>query len=126
MTYKQARKESRRLNETKDCAVVAVAVATNTPYDVIRQMMKKHGRRYRQGTPFWITRKVLEDLGVLVIEQEGLFSARTIGSLKKELPSKGRFLIRTYSHILACVNGEVCDWTDGRRHRIKETYEICF
>ncbi len=124
--FDRATKDSDSLGETNDCAVKAVAIVTNTPYKVVHKMMAKRGRKPRKGTYIHTTLAVLKDLGVWVERNDKLFKSSTINQLKHELPKKGRFLVRTSSHILACVNGEVCDWTDGRRHRPKAIFEISF
>jgi len=124
--FDKTMKDSKSLGETKDCAVKAVAIVTNTPYKVVHQMMARLGRRPRQGTPMVITMQVLKQLGVYVEKADDQFRARTINQLKYDLPKKGRYLVRTSRHILACVDGKICDWTDGRRHRPKEFYQISF
>ena len=123
-------KDSKSMGETKDCAVKAVAIVTNTPYKVVHGLMAKHGRKPRQGTYMATTMAVLKELGIWV-EKNNETSAiqcrsRTVNQLKANLPKKGRYLVRTSRHILACVDGKVCDWTDGRRHRPKEVFEISF
>jgi len=124
--FDKTMKDSKSLGETKDCAVKAVAIVTNTPYKVVHQMMAKNGRRPRQGTPMIVTMAVLKQLGVYVEKADDQFRARTINQLKYDLPKKGRYLVRTSRHILACVDGKICDWTEGRRHRPKEFYQISF
>jgi hypothetical protein len=126
MDFDKVSKDSKSLGETKDCAVKAVAIVTNTPYKVVHAMMAKHGRKPRRGTPMGITHKVLKELGVWVERCDDKFRSRTVNQLKSELPKTGRFLVRTRGHILACVNGKVMDWTDGRRHRPKEFFQISF
>jgi hypothetical protein len=123
--FDRTTKDSKSMGETKDCAVKAVAIVTNTPYKHVHALMAKHGRKPRQGTYMTTTMAVLKELGVWV-EKTDKIKARTVNQLKGTLPKTGRFLVRTSSHILACVNGEVMDWTDGRRHQPKEIFEISF
>ena len=123
--YDQVKKDSKSMGETRDCAVKAVAIVTNTPYKVVHKMMAKLGRKSRQGTYMEITMKVLKQLGCYV-ERNETITSRTISTLEAQLPEKGRFLVQTRSHVLACVNGEVCDWTQGRRHQPKQIFEISF
>lgn len=121
---KTLKRESDKFGETNDCAVRAVAAVTNTPYDLTWKAFMHLGRKSRKGTPFHITLRVLKSLGVLAELKPK--PAKTVRTLKRVLPKKGRFLVRTAGHILPCVNGEVIDWTDGRLNRVKEFWEISF
>jgi hypothetical protein len=38
--------------------------------------------------------------------------------------ASGRYICMVRGHVAALVNGEVIDWTAGRRHQIKEVYEL--
>ncbi len=122
--YKKIEKDSSSLNEHRDCAVRAVTAISNLPYSCVHKVFVECGRRRRGGTSFRITRHVLQKLNIWIDRVE--IEAKTVSSLKAKLPKKGRFLIRTRGHILAAVNGEILDWTAGRRHRIKEIYKVSF
>lgn len=49
---------------------------------------------------------------------------RTVAGLPKALPATGRFMVLTATHRLAFIDGEVCDWTAGRRHRPLYIFEM--
>ena len=122
--FQKMMKVSKKRNETKDCAVKAVAAVSNLSYDYIHQVFQECGRKHRKGTPFRITREVLKILNIWADPHQ--FKAKTITALGRELPAKGRFLVRTSGHILAAVDGKVIDWTEGRRHRIQQVYKVSF
>ena len=123
--YKTIRKESDRMKERKDCAVTAVTAISNLPYAYVHRVFEECGRKRCHGTRFDITKKVLRKLNIW-IDRTKEFEARTIVSLARELPRKGRFLIQTRGHILAAVDGEIMDWTKGRRHRIRKIHKVSF
>jgi len=117
-------KESKRLNEKRDCAVRAVTAISNLPYHYVHKAFADSGRIRGHVTQFTVTEKTLKKLNIWI--EPHTFTAKTIVSLGKELPKKGRYLVRTSGHILAAVDGEIMDWTKGRRHRIKQVYKVSF
>ena len=112
-TFKTVSAASKRFNEQKDCAVKAVAIVTNCPYEYVHGLYLKHGRRRRQGSYPSTTTAVLKEIGVFV--ERITLPGKTVKSLI--LPSKKRLLISTSRHLLAAVNGKIEDWTENRRHR---------
>jgi len=121
---KKLQKESDKLGETNDCAVTAVAAVSNLPYEYVHRVFASCGRKRRKGTPFEVTQEVLKKLNIWTDRHR--FEAQTITTMGRELPKKGRFLVRIRRHILAVVDGEVLDWTEGRRHRIRQAYKVSF
>ena len=119
--------ESKKLDEKNDCAVRAVTAVSGMPYEYIHALFLRYGRRRRGRTPRAVTWEVLKDLQMEVYPSYKLqHRAKTVRALKKVLPSKGRFLIHTRGHLLAAVDGEIIDWTEGRLHRIKEVERVTF
>jgi len=116
--------DSLGLNEDKDCAVRAVAIVSGETYRSVHAAFARAGRRPRKATSFFITCSALVRLGLKIENVRAQFKAKTIVTLGRELPKKGSFLIRVKQHILAAVDGEILDWTDGRRHRITEIWEV--
>ena len=112
------------LNETNDCAIVAVTYVSGEPYKKVHTEFTKLGRQFRRPTNFLITCSALVTLGLKIKDVRDQFKAKTVVTLGRELPKKGRFLIRVSHHILAAVDGEILDWTAGRRHRIREIWEV--
>jgi hypothetical protein len=116
--------ESQAMNEQRDCAVRAVAEAAGVPYRRVHSLFTKHGRKPRHRTPLQITRKVLDELGVRLVDASGEIRARTVRTLEKELPSACVFLVRVRGHILCCRDGRIDDETRGRLNRIREIYRV--
>jgi hypothetical protein len=115
----------RSLNETNDCAVRAVAAATDTHYADVHSLMARNGRKPRRGTPNEISRKVLDILGFKTQEVTPFFKSKTIRTLGHELKYRqGTYLVWTRGHILAIVDGEVKDFTKGRCHRVRRIERV--
>lgn len=123
---KQLKKKSALHGETNDCAVKAIAIVANADYDEVHALLKAHGRKDGKGTPWAAIWATLKALGVWVgpVDHTNIERAKTVRHLPAVLPKRGRFLVYTRGHILAVVNGEVMDWTKGRRHRPKLAWEV--
>ncbi len=122
---KKMTRKSKKAGEKNDCAVKAVAIVANADYDEVHAIMAELGRKDGKGTPFEIIWETLRRLGVWVGPKDhaAVRYAKTVRYLPAALP-KGRWLVYTRGHILAVVDGEVKDWTEGRRHQPKFAVEI--
>ena len=139
--------------DTKDCAVIAVSIATDTDYDVVHSMMKKHGRKDGKGTHMDITTKTLQELGwtTNTLREDAYKWGRgrykkvkrvlstvvgrsyellkfvdcdTVNQMSKRRLPQGRYLVQTRGHILTVKDGKVHDWTNGRKHRPVRILEL--
>lgn len=141
----ECHRESDALGETNDCTVFALAAATNKPYVECHMALRKHGRPHRKGpSAKWVIvqrpnklgsrraigvpalSKAARDLGFdMRIMDPTEYRAKTMTTAPRD-PNllKGHYICMTRGHVAGLVNGQVVDWTDGRRHRIKEIYEI--
>ena len=119
------KRKSKKHGETNDCAVKAVAIIANADYDEVHALMAKHGRKVGKGTPWTAIWATLKELGVWVgpEDREAPTRCKTVRHLPAALP-KGRWLVYTRGHILAVIDGEVMDWTEGRRHQPKIYWEV--
>lgn len=126
---KKITRKSARHGETNDCAVKAIAIVANADYDEVHALLKAHGRKDGKGTPWKAIWATLKALGVWVGPEQRMTRgsrlwAKTVRYLPRVLPRKGRYLVYTRGHILAVVDGEVMDWTEGRRHQPKLCWEV--
>jgi hypothetical protein len=113
-------------NDTNTCTVVTTAIAANVPYGRAFNLLKSFGRETGKGVPFaLIDRQVFRELGFKLIKQ-GDFNTRwgTVSTITKKLPSKGTFIAYVRGHVLTIRDGVVMDWTEGRRHRIRNVYQV--
>ena len=129
---KKLAEKSEKFNEDRDCSVKAVAIVCNASYEEAHAALKKAGRKNRKGANMPMIVAAIRSLGAY-IEFEGLEADKHKGTNQRKcpvsriasrLPKKGRFLALTCNHIVAVVDGEVLDWTEGRRHQVKFTWEV--
>lgn len=116
--------QSRLMNETNDCAVIATALACKAPYKKVHALYKKHGRRDRCGTPMQLTYRVVGELGYkLVVSRR--FKAKTGITLSREVKgTSGRYIAWMTTHLAAIVTGELQDWTHSSRKRVNVMFKV--
>lgn len=115
--------DSNKMGEKNDCAVVAVAILTNTPYPDVHKVFTRLGRKQGGRTSFRLVFAAITALGCHVSPAASRCYAKTVKGLPAALP-RGRFLVETSGHVLALVDGKVLDWTEGRRHRPRRFWEV--
>ena len=116
------------LKETGDrgyCGIVALAVATGDDPLFIQELVGAYGRQKGGGTTIGQLLDVLADYGLSFREDKHARSkgALTVASASK-VASAGTWFALTRGHVAAIVNGDVHDWTAGRKHRIKHLVEL--
>jgi len=122
--YKSLSHISNIYKEKNDCAVITVAAIANIHYSEAHELFRKAGRRSKCGTPMHITRKVLSQLNLSLNDVTRYFSPSSVRTIAPQLPSQGKFVIRTHKHILAVVDGVVHDWSAQRKLYTKSVYRV--
>lgn len=128
------------IGERGDCAVRAIAAATNTPYETVHKMMADMGRRNKRGTEWDIIWSTLSALGFKritrtareFISQYPGSHATALRSVTTHHPDRfpavwknGKaYIFHTTRHVAAVVNGVNHDWTRGRACRVRTIWEI--
>jgi len=111
--------------ERNDCTVMALTAATGCTYDDCHAALAKAGRRNKRGCNFpSMGKAAAKTLGFLMEELDWRdYNAKTMISAEKDRKlRKGNFVVRVRGHVAAMVDGKVVDWSQGRRHRIKNIY----
>ena len=126
ITLEECLKISGELGDDRDCAVRAVAIATQLPYMDVWKTFTKQGRRFRRGARFDdITKPVLRKLGFNPLQIDPPGDAKTVRTLARELAdAEGAYLVRVSRHLLCIRDGEVQDWTRDRLHRVNQVYKV--
>ncbi len=112
------------MNETRDCAIIATTVVTGEGYPKIHELYKKLGRRNRCGTQFPLIHTVFDMLGFKLHPITNYYDGASVRSIAPQLPSKGKFLVRTRKHVAAIIDGAVVDWSEQRKLYVKEIYQV--
>lgn len=126
--------------EHNDCAVKAVAVATQTSYEEVLRRMTEFGRKSRRGTPMHVTDQVVHSLGyrmvrvhmMEMIAKYPMPHRAVLKTVTSHHPQRfnrvwtdgNTYLLRTARHILAIVNGVNVDWSKGQALRGHALYRI--
>lgn len=126
--YSQVLIERGQFRETNDCAVKALALATGESYEMAHYALECVGRLPRRGTSMQRIRAAAESLGYTweTVDHDN-YSARTPVTLEREWQKRGirgGFIVEFVGHVAAIVDGEVLDWTQGRRHRIWDIHKV--
>ena len=104
---------SKRPNESRDCSVRALAIATNSDYDAIYDLLHSYGRKKNTGFKFrsFIEKiKFVNGYSFVWIS----FPARkgekrmTISNFCENFNS-GTYIVRTARHVIAIIDGVVND-----------------
>lgn len=127
--YEKAKRSLYReeMDEGRDCAVIAVSILARVTYRVAHDVCAQHNRARREGMYTRDTIDALESLGFRVEVVNDLrqkngskYTQKTIGNKLK----RGYHLCRHNGHVFAVVNGDVEDWSEGRKYHIKKAWKI--
>ena len=125
-TYRTVLESSNKFNETADCSVISMSIATGKSYEECHKAFKEAGRKDRRGVGLGMIENVLQQFGfnneIKVCATE-LGKRITVNQAGKYLKD-GKYIAVTRNHALAIVNGVVHDWTEGRRHQVKFFYKV--
>lgn len=126
----------------RDCAVKAIALLCNQPYDAVWDACAKHGRKTGRGTPWPVIDAVLADYGFKRVDRttklqlkirrampEGhrdignltTYHARRFPEAWTDLPP---LMIGVRRHVAAFYKGDVHDWSAGNRKHIQALYVL--
>ena len=127
--------ESKAFNETNDCAVKAISIACRISYKEAHALCAKFGRKNRRGMKTNAILEAVKSLGCSLVEKDKYSTARnkktgcfekcgyTVSSIGPKI-KRGYHLVFVRGHVLACVNGQVADWTEGRKHHVIKTVKV--
>lgn len=122
--WSQIQEQSKAFNESADCAVKSLAVATGVDYSEAHSVMKKCGRKDRQRTPRRVLLKAVTKLGFTPVDVTEHYTARTIVSLDRETTSRDNLIVSVAGHSVGVSGGKVIDWSKGSRKRIRSILRI--
>ena len=122
--FQKVDNESFKANERNDCAVKAIAIACNVPYKVAHRCLEKYaGRKHRRGTMTRFINGSIKKLGFDVTPHD--VTAKTITTIARDTAVQdGFYVVYVRGHMAAIVNGQIEDWTEGKRHRVKSVYKV--
>jgi hypothetical protein len=125
--YKLMCKSSAGYKETNDCSVKALAIAGRVSYAKAHAVTKSLGRKHRKGMPMWRIIEAMKMIGCSVEhikkpkKKDG--SGYTMMTIGKGFP-RGYYIVEVRGHVAAMINGDIMDWSDGRKHRVTDIYKL--
>lgn len=114
------------LYETNDCTVRCLSVITGLDYDVCHAQLAKQGRKPRKGIHWMIEGpKACKALGFDLIRlRYDDYRAKTMITAERDRKlQSGKFAVLVRGHVAGMDNGNVVDWSQGRRHKIQAVYQ---
>lgn len=130
-TFAKTRTQREAYNETNDCSVVAVAIAGKVSYDMAHSVLKKCGRVNRKGASIQAVSAAFASIGakeikvnMMKLREKNKGVGLTPNNVTKVLSKYRNYVAYTHDHVIAIRKGVVEDWTEGKRHRITELYEV--
>ncbi len=119
--YRKANKE------TNDCGVIAMSIVCRTTYKAAHKALQRNGRKQRNGATTYellgaVVNHGFKIEGVKKLKQKNgsRYTPKTIG----DKLNRGYYLCFCNNHVFAVVNGDVEDWTEGRKHHITQAYKV--
>ena len=122
--YEQLGRESIRYGESNDCSVVATAMLFTLSYNEAHSLLYRLGRNARKA----VNMKSVEihyktRCSKPIKPKQPSGSKYTVKTIANTIPV-GKYLVYTRGHVLACINGEIYDWTEDRKHRVTHYVEV--
>jgi hypothetical protein len=123
MNEYQLMRDSKPTDRKNDCGVISVAIATQSSYEHVEKLFAELGRNLNRGVylhQIVAACRILTGLDCIKSNLAGRqrngsrFTMKTIG---KQYP-RGRYIVTCDGHVAALVDGQIMDWTAGRRHRV--------
>jgi hypothetical protein len=131
---------SRKMKETNDCSVVAIAVLCGVTYQEAHAAMKAQGRKDRQGAyDFQIIRaarsfgKSIQRVEVQSIIDQFPGNHKTLKSMTTYHPIRfrkvfesmvGSYMVFTSCHVCSLVDGKIIDWSNDKALRVTSMFEV--
>lgn len=126
--YQKMAQASDVMQETKDCAVISIAIVAGLTYVAAHNLFEQEGRKPRATTLSHQVDQVLKRLNIDtedVTKQWRAQGAKTIRTLGRVAANhKGTYLAFTRDHIMAIKDGAIHDWLTGHLHRITQVVKL--
>lgn len=111
-----------------DCAVRAISIAANIPYEQSYALFIKYGRKPNKATDRSVSRAVHHELGSTPVVLGNRYEPRSYPTLAAflRMHPHGRFTLHKSGHAFAVVHGVVHDFANcaGARSRIQAAWRI--
>lgn len=138
-SFREIQNISKAVHEKNDCAIIAISILTDIPYETVHNEFTKIGRKQGQAVSIMHMETVLNNLGYIIIHShvsgpESLlrmvanrtskFSKR-VHIFNKELQSFEilklfKTLVYTNRHVAALIDGKLIDWSaESKKQKVR-------
>ena len=122
--YENFLKTATEKGDRNFCTVCALSATTGWDYETANANAKAFGRRFKRGMYHNQSVEMVETVFQSCEKIEG-WEGTTINRFASDMKyTKGNYYIFVRGHAIGFSDGEVYDWTKGRRHRIREVYKV--
>ncbi len=123
--YENAASALAQHGDTNYCAPVALALVTGRNVkETNTDLQRRKLRTYGCGMSTTNMHRYLWDTNVEFAQVAAFnFAGRTMTTINRLYP-KGTYLVFVSGHVAAMIDGEIMDWTAGRRHRVVDLLRI--
>jgi hypothetical protein len=124
--YSAMREALTATGDTNFCSVIALAFALDISPAQAQKRLREFGRRKGKGITLPVLLLAIVEGGRSYkrLTKHRCTKAKTMITLMKSIPKRGTFLVYQTTHVAIVRDGEVMDWSEGRRKRIIAVYRI--
>lgn len=137
--YRQKQRDGRKFHESRDCAVIAIALVCDSSYEAALALTKKFGRKSNAGLGSTAIIAAIKETGAhltkvdpgrIISKYPGVHS--NLKHITSRHPSRfhevwknGKtYIAFVRKHCFAIIDGENHDWSANRSKHVEELYEI--
>jgi len=126
ITFADIEKEIKETNDSRCCTVVAGAVAFEKPFKEMQSLMRAEGRTFRKGLPLSACRRIYKKFAdEFNFEYNEFYTeSMTVSTAPRRLDPSKNYILFVRGHAVGMQKGRVIDWSEGRRHRVKQVIEL--
>ena len=133
-TYNQIKEVQAYKKDKNCCTVVASTIALDEDFEKMQMTYDSEGRRRNKGLPHYETRRIFKKLA----EERGYHCQQikqidmdkfggvgvTVNRVERFLRPDKSYVLCMSGHVAGAIDGKVQDWTEGRRNRVTEIWEL--
>jgi len=133
-TYNEIKETKEYKNDKNCCTVIASSVVFDEDFAKMQLIYDGEGRRRNKGLMPSETRRIFKKLAdqrgyqckqIKQIDMDKFGGVGvTVNRVEAYLDPRKRYFISVKGHIIGAVAGKIQDWTEGRRNRVKEIWEL--
>lgn len=125
-TYSELREHAKKAGHSRFCTLIALSLLTDTPFDTVHHSVRARGWRGSKKVGMKMS-YVLKAFGVFGASYKRIpvpKGVKTNITLKGRLDPNKKYLIEYSNHVAAYINGKIEDWSDDRRLRVRDIFEV--